>query len=89
MFLLYLAGDPVIMFDYHDPCPDSVLKFLIDIFSARTTSEFFYTTDMMVLLEIIVRQISDLSPGDRVWLTVYKIMLFCCFEKHTALLLVC
>ena len=54
------------MFDYHDPCPDSVVKFLLDIFSSRTTSDFFYTTDMMVLLEIILRQISDLSPGDQV-----------------------
>ena len=62
----FLAEDPVKMFDYPRTCPDSVLKFLADIFSSRVTSGFFYTSDMMVLLEIVLRQLADLSPGNKV-----------------------
>ena len=51
------------MFQYPRACPDSVLKFLMDIFSSRDTSDFFYTSDMMILIEIVLRQLTDLSPG--------------------------
>ena len=51
------------MFQYPRSCPDSVLKFLTDIFSSRDTAEFFYTSDMMILIEIVLRQLADLSPG--------------------------
>ena len=46
--------------------PNSVLKILLDIFSSATTSGLFFTTDLMVLIDITVRQISDLSLGDKV-----------------------
>ena len=55
--------DPTAMFQYPRACPDSVLKFLTDIFSSQDTSEFFYTSDMMILIEIVLRQLTDLSPG--------------------------
>jgi len=55
--------DPTAMFQYPRACPDSVLKFLTDIFSSQDTSEFFYTSDMMILIEIVLRQLVDLSPG--------------------------
>jgi len=48
------------------PAPHSVLKFLQDVFANRETADIFYRTDMMVMIDIAVRQISDLSPGDKV-----------------------
>ena len=63
---LPISDDPVAMFEHQRACPDSVLKFLTDIFSSPKTSGFFFTTDMMVLLEIILRQLTDLLPGDKV-----------------------
>lgn len=43
-----------------------MLKFLQDIFASKDTASIFYHTDMMVLIDILVRQIADLSPGDKV-----------------------
>lgn len=51
------------MFQYPRSSPDAVLKFVTDIFSSRDTSEFFYALDMKVLIEIVLRQMADLSPG--------------------------
>ena len=53
--------DPVAIAD--PCCPDSMTKFLLDVFSDRETSGLFYTTDMMVLLDIVTRQLTDLCPG--------------------------
>ena len=58
--------DPVNIFGYLDRCPDSLLKFFEDIFSSETTSGLFFTNDLMVLIDIVLRQVSDLSPGDEV-----------------------
>lgn len=58
--------DPVCMFKHTPPAPHSVLKFLQDVFASRETADIFYRTDMMVMIDIAVRQISDLSPGDKV-----------------------
>lgn len=58
--------DPVCMFKHTPPAPHSVLKFLQDVFTSRETADIFYRTDMMVMIDIAVRQISDLSPGDKV-----------------------
>lgn len=54
------------MFKHTPPAPHSVLKFLQDVFASRETADIFYRTDMMVMIDIAVRQISDLSPGDKV-----------------------
>lgn len=54
------------MFNHTPPAPHSVLKFLQDLFASRETADIFYRTDMMVMIDIAVRQISDLSPGDKV-----------------------
>ena len=56
------------MFQYPRSSPDAVLKFVTDIFSSRDTSEFFYALDMKVLIEIVLRQMADLSPGEGVGL---------------------
>lgn len=54
------------MFKHTPPAPHSVLKFLQDVFANRETADIFYSSDMMVMIDIAVRQISDLSPGDKV-----------------------
>lgn len=54
------------MFNHTPPAPHSVLKFLQDVFASKETANIFYHSDMMVMIDIAVRQISDLSPGDKV-----------------------
>lgn len=54
------------MFKHTPPAPHAVLKFLQDVFASPETANIFYRTDMMVMIDIAVRQISDLSPGDKV-----------------------
>lgn len=61
-----LLDDPVRIFRHEPQPPHSVLKFLQDVFSSSTTATIFYHTDMMALIDITVRQIADLSPGDKV-----------------------
>ncbi|XP_029682389.1 NCK-interacting protein with SH3 domain isoform X3 [Takifugu rubripes] len=65
LLLLNRGDDPVCMFNHAPPAPHSVLKFLQDVFASRETADIFYRTDMMVMIDIAVRQISDLSPGDK------------------------
>lgn len=54
------------MFEYQRNCPNSVIKFLSDMYSRHQTASLLYTNDAKVLIDIIVRQLSDLSPGDQV-----------------------
>ncbi|XP_050345599.1 NCK-interacting protein with SH3 domain isoform X2 [Nymphalis io] len=64
VLLLLNREDPVHIFD-HEPAPaHSVLKLAIDLFSRKKTAEHFYTNDVKVAIDIIVRQLADLSPGD-------------------------
>lgn len=46
------------------PPVNSVLKMLVDLFSIPETTQLFYTNDVKVLIDILVRQLSDLSAGD-------------------------
>lgn len=56
----------------HEPEPaHSVLKLVIDLFSRKKTAEHFYTNDVKVAIDIIVRQLADLSPGDVVSISDY------------------
>lgn len=66
LFSLPPPDDPVCIFKHQPQPPHSVLKFLQDIFASKDTASIFYHTDMMVLIDILVRQIADLSPGDKV-----------------------
>lgn len=51
----------------HEPQPPhSVLKLLRDVFASPATAAVFYHADMMVLIDITVRHVTDLSPGDKV-----------------------
>ncbi|XP_031572405.1 NCK-interacting protein with SH3 domain-like isoform X2 [Actinia tenebrosa] len=65
MLLINREEDPVVLFDYPRNCSNSVLKFLLDVFASKDTSGLFFTSDMMVLLEILLRQITDLNPGNQ------------------------
>ncbi|KAM4612892.1 NCK-interacting protein with SH3 domain isoform 2-T2 [Polymixia lowei] len=65
LLLLNRGDDPVCVFKHTPPAPHSVLKFLQDVFASQESADIFYRTDMMVMIDIAVRQISDLSPGDK------------------------
>lgn len=82
--IVVFTEDPTNLFSYPRACPDSVLKFLTDIFSSRDTADFFYTSDMMILLEIVLRQLTDLSPGAGVSKTITT--LTDCNLKHLQIL---
>ncbi|KAJ8933363.1 hypothetical protein NQ314_014078 [Rhamnusium bicolor] len=64
LLLINREEDPVRIFDHEPAPPHSLLKLFNDLFSRRSTAELFYTNDVKVLIDIIVRNISDLSPGD-------------------------
>ncbi|KAK5615198.1 hypothetical protein CRENBAI_004480 [Crenichthys baileyi] len=74
LLLLNRGEDPVCMFKHNPPAPHSVLKFLQDVFASRETADIFYRTDMMVMIDIAVRQISDLSPGDKLRMEYLSLM---------------
>ncbi|KAK7791899.1 hypothetical protein R5R35_005422 [Gryllus longicercus] len=64
LLLLNREEDPVRVFEHKPAPPHSVLKLFIDLFSNDRTATLFYTNDTKVLIDIIVRQLADLSPGD-------------------------
>uniref|UniRef100_A0A671YMX5 NCK interacting protein with SH3 domain n=1 Tax=Sparus aurata TaxID=8175 RepID=A0A671YMX5_SPAAU len=74
LLLLNRGDDPVCMFKHTPPAPHAVLKFLQDVFANRETADIFYRTDMMVMIDIAVRQISDLSPGDKLRMEYLSLM---------------
>ncbi|XP_061688185.1 NCK-interacting protein with SH3 domain-like [Syngnathoides biaculeatus] len=74
LLLLNRGDDPVCMFKHMPPAPHAVLKFLQDVFADRETADIFYRTDMMVMIDIAVRQISDLSPGDKLRMEYLSLM---------------
>ncbi|XP_064375035.1 NCK-interacting protein with SH3 domain isoform X2 [Dromaius novaehollandiae] len=73
-FNLHIPDDPVCIFKHQPQPPHSVLKFLQDIFASKDTASIFYHTDMMVLIDILVRQIADLSPGDKLRMEYLSLM---------------
>ncbi|XP_047139623.1 NCK-interacting protein with SH3 domain isoform X1 [Hydra vulgaris] len=90
MLLFNRETDPVALFSFSISCPDSVLKFLNDIFSTKRTSTMFYTSDMSVMIEIILRQLFNRPSKDQVrteYLSLFHAILTsdACVElkKHT------
>lgn len=69
-FMLF-AEDPVFVLKHTKPPVNSVLKMLVDLFSIPETTTLFYTNDIKVLIDILVRQLSDLSAGDSVSFTLF------------------
>ncbi|XP_021027785.1 NCK-interacting protein with SH3 domain [Mus caroli] len=74
LLLLNRGDDPVRIFRHEPQPPHSVLKFLQDVFSSSATAAIFYHTDMMALIDITVRQIADLSPGDKLRMEYLSLM---------------
>lgn len=67
LLLLFNRGDdPVKMFDHEPQPPYSVMKFLQDLHSNPNTACVLYTNDAKVLVDIVLRHLIDLSPGDTV-----------------------
>ena len=51
----------------HEPAPaHSVVKLMVDLFSDPAIARLFYTNDVRVLVDIVARNLADLSPGDPV-----------------------
>ncbi|KAK2503506.1 hypothetical protein MC885_018236 [Smutsia gigantea] len=74
LFLLNRGDDPVRIFRHEPPPPHSVLKLLRDVFASPATAAVFYHADMMVLIDITVRHITDLSPGDKLRMEYLSLM---------------
>ncbi|XP_059520829.1 NCK-interacting protein with SH3 domain [Myotis daubentonii] len=74
LLLLNRGDDPVRIFNHEPAPPHSVLKFLQDVFASPATAAIFYHTDMMALIDITVRHIADLSPGDKLRMEYLSLM---------------
>lgn len=64
--MLWIPDDPVKLLKHSSAIMNSVLKLFIDIFSVKRTANLFYTTDNKVLIDIVVRQLTDLCAGNPV-----------------------
>ncbi|CAD5115565.1 DgyrCDS4527 [Dimorphilus gyrociliatus] len=65
MVLFNRGDDPATMFSYQQNQRNSVIKLTSDIFSNTKTAIIFYTNDIIVLFDIIERQITNLEDGDQ------------------------
>ncbi|XP_024939719.1 NCK-interacting protein with SH3 domain isoform X2 [Cephus cinctus] len=65
LLLLNREEDPVRIFDHQPAPPHSVLKLFIDLFSNEITASLFYTNDAKILIDIILRQLFDIAPGNK------------------------
>ena len=54
------------MFDHQTYPVQSQVKFMIDMFSQTGTASLLYVNDAKVLIDIIIRYLTDLQPGDKV-----------------------
>ncbi|TMW50852.1 hypothetical protein DOY81_004089, partial [Sarcophaga bullata] len=66
LLLLNREEDPIKVLKHSTDTMNSVLKVFIDIFSIPETAGMFYTNDNKVLIDIIVRQLTDLCAGNPV-----------------------
>ncbi|GAB0095188.1 NCK-interacting protein with SH3 domain [Sergentomyia squamirostris] len=64
LMLINRETDPVKMLKHTKVTVNSVLKMIVDLFGSPETAALFYTNDSKVLIDILVRQLSDLSPED-------------------------
>ncbi|KRF80631.1 NCK-interacting protein with SH3 domain isoform X3 [Drosophila virilis] len=63
LLLLNREDDPTRLLKHHNQHMNTVLRMFIDIFSHPDTAGMFYTNDIKVLIDIVVRQLSDLDAG--------------------------
>lgn len=62
LLLLNREDDPVEILGRREGV-NSVHKLVLDVFSSEQCISHFYTNDLMVLIDIIARQLADLGPG--------------------------
>ncbi|GIY80174.1 NCK-interacting protein with SH3 domain [Caerostris darwini] len=65
IFLLNREEDPCKILTLSKDAANSVMKFMVDMFSFPELIDLFYLNDIKVLLDIIVRQLTDLLPGEQ------------------------
>ncbi|KAG8193672.1 hypothetical protein JTE90_024035 [Oedothorax gibbosus] len=65
VLLLNREEDPCRILIDNESTPNSVMKFMVDLFSSPQLIDLFYLNDIKVLLDIIVRQLTDLLPGEK------------------------
>ncbi|XP_022251453.1 NCK-interacting protein with SH3 domain-like isoform X2 [Limulus polyphemus] len=86
LLLVNREDDPVNILQNRGNVPNSTLKMLLDIFGNPTTASLFYLNDTKVLLDIITRQLMDLTPGDKRRLTYLalaeNVICHCDYETH-------
>jgi hypothetical protein len=66
LLLVNREEDPIYLLKHTPPPANSVLKILVDLYSSPETAALFYTNDNKVLIDILVRQLSDLSANDQI-----------------------
>ena len=91
LLLLNREDDPAeIIGPRHETAINSVHKLVLDVFSTEDVITHFYTNDLMVLIDIIARQLSDLGPGIQRYFKEFIVFLkqktqnchiFCFFHK--------
>lgn len=64
LVLINREEDPVHTLKHTPAHINPVLKMLVDLFSRPETASIFYSNDQSVLIDILVRQLSDLSAGE-------------------------
>ncbi|XP_015914860.2 NCK-interacting protein with SH3 domain [Parasteatoda tepidariorum] len=65
VFLLNREEDPSKILSHSMETPNSVMKFMVDLFHFSNLIDLFYLNDVKVLLDIVVRQLTDLLPGEK------------------------
>ncbi|XP_073980111.1 NCK-interacting protein with SH3 domain isoform X2 [Rhodnius prolixus] len=81
LLLINREEDPITKLKTHETPYHSVLKLLNDLFSYSATAKLFYTNDVKVLIDIIVRQITDLTPHNKKrteYLELCKLIMYTC-----------
>ena len=63
LLLLNRNYDPAEILGPREAGVNSVHKLVLDVFSSESCIAHFYTNDLMVLIDIIARQLADLGPG--------------------------
>ncbi|XP_060665710.1 NCK-interacting protein with SH3 domain-like [Drosophila nasuta] len=64
LLLLNREDDPTRLLKHHNEHMNTVLRMFIDIFSNPDTAGMFYTNHINDLIDIVVRQLSDLDAGN-------------------------
>lgn len=63
LLLLNREDDPAAIIGPRDGAVNSIHKLVLDVFSSDACITHFYTNDLMVLIDIVARQLADLGPG--------------------------